>query len=53
MAGGDLTGATEHYQASLAIAERLAAADPSNTEWQRDLESLRTRLHELDHNGDG
>jgi hypothetical protein len=25
------------YRGGLAIAERLAAADPSNTQWQRDL----------------
>jgi tetratricopeptide (TPR) repeat protein len=34
---GDLAGALESYEADLAIAERLAAADPGNSEWQRDL----------------
>ncbi len=34
---GELDGALEAYQASLAIRERLAAADPANTQWQRDL----------------
>ena len=36
-APGDLTAARTAYQASLDIASRLAAADPTNTEWQRDL----------------
>jgi hypothetical protein len=30
-------GSRAHYRDSLAIAERLAAADRSNTQWQRDL----------------
>ena len=34
---GDLAGALAAYQASLAIAERLAQADPGNARWQRDL----------------
>ena len=34
---GDLQGAGEAYRASLVIAERLAAADPSNAQLQRDL----------------
>jgi hypothetical protein len=34
---GDLAAALTSYQASLAIAERLATADPSNAVWQRDL----------------
>jgi hypothetical protein len=32
------------YQASLDIAERLAAADPANTQWQRDLSVSRNNL---------
>ena len=34
---GNLTAALESYQASLAIRERLARADPGNAGWQRDL----------------
>ncbi|MCW5664583.1 MAG: tetratricopeptide repeat protein [Piscinibacter sp.] len=34
---GDLAGAEQAYRAALAVAERLAKADPSNAEWQRDL----------------
>jgi tetratricopeptide (TPR) repeat protein len=37
MPQGDLTGALEAYGKSFAIAEKLAAQDPSNSEWQRDL----------------
>ena len=36
-AQGDLPGARAAYEASLAIRERLAAADPGNAGWQRDL----------------
>jgi len=36
-AQGDSTAALTSYQAGLAIAERLAAADPGNTGWQRDV----------------
>ena len=35
--GALLTGALKSHRDSLAIAERLAAADPGNAEWQRDL----------------
>jgi tetratricopeptide (TPR) repeat protein len=34
---GDLAAALTSYQASLAISERLAQADPGNARWQRDL----------------
>src|SRR5262249_29459117 len=37
VAQGDLSAALTSYRASLAIAERLAKADPSNASWQRDL----------------
>ena len=37
VAAGDTTTADQHYRAALAIAERLAAADPGNAEYQRDL----------------
>ena len=36
-AQGDLAGALAAYRGGKAIFERLAAADPSNTDWQRDL----------------
>ena len=36
-AQGDLAGALEAYADSLAIRERLAASDPGNAGWQRDL----------------
>jgi len=37
MQQGDLHGALHEYRRSLAIAERLAAADPTNSTWQRGL----------------
>ena len=37
MAQGDLPGALKSYRDDLAIAERLAKADPGNAGWQRDL----------------
>jgi len=37
VAQGNLPQALESFQASLAIAERLAKADPRNAGWQRDL----------------
>jgi tetratricopeptide (TPR) repeat protein len=37
IARGDLAGAVAAYEAALAVAEKLAAQDPSNSEWQRDL----------------
>jgi hypothetical protein len=36
-AQGDLAGALTSYRGSLAIADRLAKADPGNAGWQRDL----------------
>jgi Flp pilus assembly protein TadD len=36
-AQGDLGGALESYEHSLALAMRLAEQDPSNASWQRDL----------------
>ncbi len=38
---------TEHYQADLDITTKLAAADPTNTQWQRDLSISHERLGEL------
>src|SRR5262249_55844830 len=37
MAQGDLVGALRSYEASRAIAERLAKSDAGNADWQRDL----------------
>ena len=37
VARGNLTEALESYRTSLAIADRLAEADPNNAGWQRDL----------------
>jgi hypothetical protein len=37
VAQGNLPEALQAYRVSLAIFERLAKADPSNTEWQGDL----------------
>lgn len=36
-AQGNLPAALTRYQASLAIADRLARSDPGNAGWQRDL----------------
>jgi tetratricopeptide (TPR) repeat protein len=41
---GDLSGAQHHYEAALAIAERLAAQDPENPKRQRDLSISRNKL---------
>ncbi|MBM3318461.1 MAG: tetratricopeptide repeat-containing protein, partial [Candidatus Eisenbacteria bacterium] len=37
LAQGDRAGALKAYRGTQAILERLAAADPSNAGWQRDL----------------
>ena len=37
VAQGNLPEALKSYQAGLAIADRLAKADPGNAGWQRDL----------------
>ncbi len=47
VAAGDLAAARTAYQASLDIAARLAAADPANTEWQRDLSVSHNRLGDV------
>ena len=44
---GNLDAARTAYQASLDIAQRLAAADPANTEWQRDLSVSRNKLGDV------
>jgi hypothetical protein len=37
VARGDLSGALKSFQDGLAIADKLAKADPGHTGWQRDL----------------
>jgi len=39
-----MAAARGHYQAGLDIAARLAAADPANTGWQRDLEYVLQKI---------
>jgi tetratricopeptide (TPR) repeat protein len=41
---GDLSGALAAYRESLAVRQRLAAADPSNAGWQRDLSFCLTQI---------
>jgi tetratricopeptide (TPR) repeat protein len=54
VARGDLAGALSAYEAGLAIRERLAAVDPSNTLWQRDLIVSHWRLAAVaERRGDG
>ena len=48
VAGGDLAAARTGHQAGLDIAAPLAAADPANTGWQRDLSASRQRLEYLE-----
>jgi hypothetical protein len=47
VSAGDLGEAWTRYSAGLAICERLAAADPGNTEWQRDLSVGHEKLGDL------
>jgi hypothetical protein len=47
VAQGNLAPALDNYRASLAIAERLAQADPGNAEWQRDLIVSYVKLAEI------
>ena len=46
-AQGDLSAALSAYRASLAIRERLAAADPGNAGWQRDLSVSHGKLGDV------
>ncbi|MFM7688410.1 MAG: tetratricopeptide repeat protein, partial [Alphaproteobacteria bacterium] len=46
-AQGNLAGALAAYQRGMDIAERLAASDPSNTEWQRDLSVSHEKIGEI------
>jgi hypothetical protein len=46
-AAGDLAAARAAYQASLDIAVGLAAADPANTGWQRDLSVGHNKLGDV------
>ena len=47
MAQGDLPGALQAYTARKNIADKLAAADPGNAEWQRDLIVSHWKLADL------
>ena len=47
VAQGDLAGALRSFTESKAIAARLAASDPANAAWQRDLSVFLDRLGEL------
>ena len=47
VAAGDLAAARAAYQASLDIAVRLAAADPANAGWQRDLSVSHNKLGDV------
>ena len=47
VAYGDLDAALAAYQASLVIRQRLAAADPSNAAWQRDLSVSHNKLGDV------
>ena len=44
---GNLPAALTSYQASLAIAERLAQADPGNAGWQRDLSVSHNKIGDV------
>jgi tetratricopeptide (TPR) repeat protein len=46
-AQGNLQGALGSYKADLAIAERLAAADPGNAGWQRDLSVSHNKIGDV------
>jgi hypothetical protein len=54
LAQGDLAGARDSYQNSRAIREKLAAGDPTNAQWQRDLVVSHVKLGQVaDRAGDG
>ena len=46
-ATGDLATARTHHQQRLAIAERLAATDSANAQWQKDLQVAQQRIADL------
>jgi hypothetical protein len=47
VAQGDLAGALKSYGAGLAIAEKLAAQDPGNAGWQRDLSVSHNKIGDV------
>jgi hypothetical protein len=51
LAQRDMSAALTSYRASLAIAERLAKADPDNAEWNRDLAVSYGRLADVHRSG--
>ena len=44
---GNLASASASYQSALQIREKLAARDPANTEWQRDLSISHNRIGDV------
>ena len=46
-AQGQLSEALQEYLAALAISERLVAHDPSNVQWQEDLNVTRMLIDKL------
>ncbi|MEL6817481.1 MAG: hypothetical protein AAFP80_02395 [Pseudomonadota bacterium] len=48
VARGDAESALAAYQAGLVIAEKLAAQDPTNTEWQRDLSVSHNKIGDME-----
>ena len=44
---GDASTAEQHYRTALSITERLAAADPDNAQYQRDLSVSHNNLRNL------
>jgi hypothetical protein len=44
---GDLTAAEQAYAQAMAISERLAALDPTNTDWQQDLAITYNQIGDL------
>ena len=47
VAQGDLAGALRYFTQDMAIAKRLAATDPANAAWQRDLSVSLINLGDL------
>ena len=47
LAQGDRAGALAAYRKGLAIAEKLAARDPANTDWQRDLSVSHNKIGDV------
>jgi len=48
VAAGDVAVAKDHFEISLRIAEQLAALDPGNQQWQKDVQICMQRLINLE-----